>query len=186
MHACTCIPRSAQGELNVLRQGSEDHTRGPDRTLCTVEPLLFISLPQVPQQRESKEYWSRNYLTVVTARVFYVVSGFFYFHPQCQGRRHLRFYVICEPRGAHTLMLQGREINLLFFIASTGDRSRVRWCAAPMLYTSATPPHPFLFDRKSPLIALLAISDQYATFFYFFFQNGGWRPFWKSDLGHFG
>ena len=33
---------------------------------------------------------------------------------QCQGRRHLRFYVICEPRGAHLLMLQGREINLLF------------------------------------------------------------------------
>ena len=71
-------------------------------------------LPQVPQQRESKEYWSRNSLTVVTARVFYVVSGFFYFHPQCQGRRHL------------------------VFIASTGERSRVRWRAAPMLYTSAT------------------------------------------------
>ena len=52
---------------------------------------LFISLPQVPQQRESTEYWSRNSLTVVTASVFDVVSGFFYFHPQCQGRRHLRF-----------------------------------------------------------------------------------------------
>ena len=52
---------------------------------------LFISLPQVLQQRESTEYWSRNSLTVVTARVSYVVSGFFYFHPQCQGRRHLRF-----------------------------------------------------------------------------------------------
>ena len=34
-------------------------------------------------------------------------------------------------------MLQGREINLLFFIASTGDRTRVRCRAAPMLYTSA-------------------------------------------------
>ena len=33
----------------------------------------------------------------------------------------------------------------------------------------------------------LAISDQYATFcFWFFFQNGYRRPFWKSDLGHFG
>ena len=30
---------------------------------------LFISLPQVLQQRESTEYWSRNSLTVVTARV---------------------------------------------------------------------------------------------------------------------
>ena len=51
-------------------------------------------------------------MTVVTARVFYVVSAFFYFHPQYQGRRHLRFYVMCEPRGARLLMLQGREINL--------------------------------------------------------------------------
>ena len=32
-------------------------------------------------------------------------------------------------------MLQGREINLLLFIASTGDRTRVRWRAAPALYT---------------------------------------------------
>ena len=53
-------------------------------------------------------------MTVVTVSVFYVVSGFFYFHPLYQGRRHLRFYVICESRGAHRLMLQGREINLLF------------------------------------------------------------------------
>ena len=59
-------------------------------------------------------------MTVVTARVFYVVSGFFYFHPQYQGRRHLRFYVICESRGAHRLMLQGREINLLFLSPAPG------------------------------------------------------------------
>ena len=69
----------------------------------------------MPQQRESKEYWSRNSLTVVTARVFYVVSGFFYFHPQCQGRRHLRFYVICEPRGAHPLMFTEGELTLWWF-----------------------------------------------------------------------
>ena len=59
-------------------------------------------------------------MTVVTARVFYVVSAFFYFHPQYQGRRHLRFHVICEPRGAHLLMLQGREINLLFLSPAPG------------------------------------------------------------------
>ena len=40
-----------------------------------------------------------------------------------------------------------------------------------------------LDDRKSLLNAFLAISDQYATFF---FQNGRRRPFWKSDLSHFG
>ena len=34
-------------------------------------------------------------------------------------------------------------------------------------------------DRKSLLIALLATSDQYATFF---LQNGGRRPFWKASL----
>ena len=44
-------PRSAQGDyyyivLNVLSQGSEDHTCGPHTsTLCTVETLyLFLSL----------------------------------------------------------------------------------------------------------------------------------------------
>ena len=56
-------------------------------------------------------------MTVVTARVFYVVNAFFYFHPQYQGRR---LYVICEPRGAHLLMLQGREINLLFLSPAPG------------------------------------------------------------------
>ena len=47
--------------------------------------------------------------------------------------------------------------------------------------------------RKSLSIAFLAISDQYAIFFsqngnmqQFFFLNGRRRPFWKSDLGHFG
>ena len=46
--------------------------------ICTVEPLLFISLHQVPQQRESTDYWCRNSLKVVTARVFYLISGLFY------------------------------------------------------------------------------------------------------------
>ena len=66
---------------------------------------------QVPQQRESTEYWSRNSLTVVTARVFCVVSWFFYFHPQCQVIRHLHFYVICEPRGAHLLMCGSNALH---------------------------------------------------------------------------
>ena len=66
--------------------------------LCTVETLyLFLSLKCLRRGRV-RNIWSRNSLTVVTARVFCVVSGFFYFHPQCQGRMHLRFYVICEPR----------------------------------------------------------------------------------------
>ena len=44
-----------------------------------------------------------------------------------------------------------------------------------------------LGDRKSLSIAFLAISDQYATsFFWIFFQNGRRPPFWKSLLGHFG
>ena len=37
-----------------------------------------------------------------------------------------------------------------------------------------------LDDRKSLSIAFLTISDQYATFI-FFFQNGRQRPFCKSD-----
>ena len=44
-----------------------------------------------------------------------------------------------------------------------------------------------LDDQKSLSIAFLAISDQYATFFFLnFFQNGRRPPFWKSLLGHFG
>ena len=40
-----------------------------------------------------------------------------------------------------------------------------------------------LDDRKSLSIAFLAISDQYAIYFFLiFFQNGRQRPFWKSDL----
>ena len=104
-------PWSPQTALGVLRPQTE--------TMYSWD-TLFISLPQVPQQRESTEYWSRNSMTVVTARVFYVVSAFFYFHPQYQGRMHLRFYVICESRGAHRLMLQGREINLLFLSTAPG------------------------------------------------------------------
>ena len=44
-----------------------------------------------------------------------------------------------------------------------------------------------LDEQKSVSNAFLAISDQYATFFFwFFFQNGRRPPFWKSLLGHFG
>ena len=84
----------------VLTRGPKTAPWGPQTALGVLRPqtetmyswdTLFISLPQVPQQRESTEYWSRNSMTVVTARVFYVVSAFFYFHPQYQGRRHLRF-----------------------------------------------------------------------------------------------
>ena len=48
-------------------------------------------------------------------------------------------------------------------------------------------PAAILDDRKSLLITFLTIPDKYTTFFLnFFFQNGRWWPFWKSDLGHFG
>ena len=118
---CTCIPpKRAWGLLNVLSQESEDHTRGPDRTLCTVEPLyLFLSLKCLNRGRvrnigaEIPSRWS-------LPECFTSSVGSFYFHPQCQGRRQLRFYVICEPRGAHLLMLQGREINLLFLSPAPG------------------------------------------------------------------
>ena len=71
-------------------------------------------------------------LRVVTARVFFVLSRFFYFHPQCQGRRHFRFtfYEICEPRGAHPLL-----IDLLFFFILIGcgcldsQFAHIDWCA---------------------------------------------------------
>ena len=46
--------------LGVLRPQTVDY-------VLTVEPLYLF---QVPQQRESTEYWRRNSLTVVTARVF--------------------------------------------------------------------------------------------------------------------
>ena len=49
-------------------------------------------------------------------------------------------------------------------------------------------PAAILDGRKSLSIAFLALSYQYATFIFviFFSQNGCRRPFWKSDLGHFG
>ena len=51
---------------------------------------LFISLPQVLQQRESTEYWSRNSLTVVTARVFYVGSFTSTLNVRVEGTSALR------------------------------------------------------------------------------------------------
>ena len=39
--------------------------------------------------------------TTFTASVFCVVSGFFYFHPQCQSRRHLHFTWYASHEG-HT------------------------------------------------------------------------------------
>ena len=43
-------------------------------------------------------------------------------------------------------------------------------------------PAAILDDRKSLLITFLAISDQYATFFFIFFsQNGCRRPFWMTE-----
>ena len=47
-------------------------------------------------------------------------------------------------------------------------------------------PAAILDDRKSLSITFVAISDQYTTyFFWIFFQNGHWRPLWKSDLRFF-
>ena len=54
------------------------------------------------------------------ARVFYVVNGFFYFHPQCQYRRLLRFYVICEPRSieGHTPKCAEKLISFYFRLSA--------------------------------------------------------------------
>ena len=98
VYACTCIPPKRARGAECPAPGVRRPHPGTRQNTMYSWATLFISLPQVPQQRESKEHCSRNSLTVVTARVFYVLSRFFYFHPQCQGRRHLRFYVICEPR----------------------------------------------------------------------------------------
>ena len=48
------------------------------------------------------------------------------------------------------------------------------------------PPAAILDDQKSLSIAFLAISDQYATLFFWenFSQNGGQRPFWMTE-NHF-
>ena len=51
------------------------------------------------------------------------------------------------------------------------------------IYFSKWSPGAILDDRKSLLITFLAISDQYATFF-FFSQNGCWWPFWMTE-NHF-
>ena len=78
--------------------------------------LQFTSSPS----SSVEQYW---YVVksprVVTARVFFVLGRFFYFHPQCQGRHlHLR-----GMRLAHPLMLRSSEINL-FLSAGYGDRTR--------------------------------------------------------------
>ena len=54
------------------------------------------------------------------------------------------------------------------------------------IFFSKWPPAAILDNQKSLSIAFLAISEQYATFFFWiFFQNGRWPPFWKSLLGQF-
>ena len=136
------LPQTAPGVLRphpgVLRPHPGDQRPHPgDRRphpgfwdhrqrLCTVETLyLFLSLKCLSRGRvrnigaEIPWRWS-------LPECFYVVSGFFYFHPQCKGRRHLRLYVICEPRGAHPLMLRSREINLSFFRRLRGSNPD-RW-----------------------------------------------------------
>ena len=113
-------PRSAQGELNVLRQGSEDHTRGPDRTLFTVEPLyLFLSLKCLNRGRVrnigAEIPWRWSLPECFTSSVGSFTSTL---NVRVEGTSV--FYVICESRGAHPLMLQGREINLLFLSPAPG------------------------------------------------------------------
>ena len=54
------------------------------------------------------------------------------------------------------------------------------------IFFAKWPPPDILDDQKSLSIAFLAISDQYATFFFwFFFQNGRrppfWSPFWMTE-----
>ena len=98
-HICCTQPPSLHLSLGRSLEGILKH---PGQTLVNLQvkpcetprdtqhtmyswATLFISLPQVLQQRESTEYWSRNSLTVVTARVFYVVSGFFLLPPSMSG-----------------------------------------------------------------------------------------------------
>ena len=62
-----------------------------------------------------------------------------------------------------------RNLFYFFFKMATGRHYRSPFWA-------------ILEDRKSLSIAFLAISDQYTTFYFYFFPNGRQRPFWKSDL----
>ena len=54
---------------------------------------------------------------------------------------------------------------------------------AKRIFFAKWPPAAILDNQKSLSIAFLAISDQYATFFFgIFFKNGRRPPFWKSLL----
>ena len=72
-----------------------------------------------------------------------------------------------------------RSIHNFFF---------TKWHCATIFYFTIWLPVAILDDRKSLSIAFLAISDQYATTFIFFFiffsQNGCRRPFWMTE-NHF-
>ena len=59
----------------------------------------------------------------------------FTFHPQCQGRRHLRFYMICEPRGAHLLMLQAEKLISCFYRQHRGSNPGPLACGSNALHT---------------------------------------------------
>ena len=52
--------------------------------------------------------------------------------PSSQGRRHLRFYVICEPRGVHLLML---KLISYFYRQHRGSNPGPLACGSNALYT---------------------------------------------------
>ena len=84
--------------------------------------------------------WIRKYMRVVTARVFCVLRCSFT-STSNSGRRQRHLTWSSHPRRAHLLMLQGREINLLFLSPAPGIEPGSAGVRLQCLYTSATPPH---------------------------------------------
>ena len=120
-------------------------TRAPQRMRVKLRhyywrPLSTCGLFRWTPLTRGERIWSRKYLRVLTARVFCVLRCSFT-STSNSGRRQRHLTWSSHPRGTHLLMLQGREINLLFFIASTGDRTRVP-LACGLQHFTHRPRHP--------------------------------------------
>ena len=63
--------------------------------------VLWATIYLLPELRVEQYWYMVKSPRVVTARVFFVLGRFFYFHPQCQGRRHLHFTWYASHEG-HT------------------------------------------------------------------------------------
>ena len=72
-----------------------------------------------PVTHRGERNWNRNYLRVVTARVFCVLRCSFT-PTSNSGRQQRHLTWSSHPRGAHLLMLQGREINPMFLSPAPG------------------------------------------------------------------